>query len=255
MRFQKRLFCFCVLLGVLSAVAYASPSETLYGGCSTCGKTTLWTFKEYSRYPTCDSAGTVLYVCSVCDRVIALAAPALGHDFQETDRIEPTCTASGTSYHKCSRCAATRTETIPALAEDHAWIETGRTEPTAESEGSITYTCSVCGTTKIESIPKLEECVHEWQESDRIEATETTPGQITYVCQKCGLTEIKSIPIKPVYDGTFMNWLGSVVGLFNMTMDEIMGFEAAEFFTGVLVFLTMFSLLAKLIQQGRKGRL
>ena len=58
-----------------------------------------------------------------------------------------------------------------------------------------------------------------------------------------------------MYDGYFVNWLGSVVGLFNMTMNEIMGFPAAEFFTGVLVFITMFSLLAKLIQQGRKGRL
>ena len=52
-----------------------------------------------------------------------------------------------------------------------------------------------------------------------------------------------------------MNWLGSVVGLFNMTMNEIMGFPATEFFVGVTVFMTMFSLLAKLIQQGRKGRL
>lgn len=58
-----------------------------------------------------------------------------------------------------------------------------------------------------------------------------------------------------MYNGTFMNWLGSVVGLFNMTMNEIMGFPATEFFVGVTVFMTMFSLLAKLIQQGRKGRL
>ena len=58
-----------------------------------------------------------------------------------------------------------------------------------------------------------------------------------------------------MYEGTFLNWLGSVLGLFNMTMNEILGFPATEFFTGALVFMTMFSLLAKLIQQGRKGRL
>ena len=58
-----------------------------------------------------------------------------------------------------------------------------------------------------------------------------------------------------MYEGTFLNWLGSVAGLFNMTMNEIMGFPATGFFTGVLVFMTMFSLLAKFVQQGRKGRL
>ena len=89
----------------------------------------------------------------------------------------------------------------------------------------------------------------------RIEPTTTTPGRITYVCEKCGIIDTKSIPARPVYDGIYVNWLGSVVRLFNMTMNEIMGFEATEFFTGFLVFITMFSLLAKLIQQGRKGRL
>lgn len=58
-----------------------------------------------------------------------------------------------------------------------------------------------------------------------------------------------------MYEGSFVNWLGSVVGLFNMTMNEIIGFPATEFFSGVLVFMTIFSLLAKLIQQGRKGKL
>lgn len=58
-----------------------------------------------------------------------------------------------------------------------------------------------------------------------------------------------------MYDGSFMNWLGSVLGLFDMTLNSIMGFPALRMFAGVLVFLTMFSLLAKLLRQGRKGRL
>lgn len=58
-----------------------------------------------------------------------------------------------------------------------------------------------------------------------------------------------------MYAGSFLNWLGSVLGLFNMTMNEILGFPATEFFTGALIFMTIFSLLAKLIRQGRKGRL
>ncbi len=58
-----------------------------------------------------------------------------------------------------------------------------------------------------------------------------------------------------MYEGNFLNWLGSVLGLFNMTLNSIMGLPALRLFAGVLVFLTMFSLLAQLIRQGRKGRL
>lgn len=58
-----------------------------------------------------------------------------------------------------------------------------------------------------------------------------------------------------MYEGNFINWLGSVIGLFNMTLNSIMGFAPSRLFVGVLVFLAMFSLLAKLLRQGRKGRL
>ena len=56
-----------------------------------------------------------------------------------------------------------------------------------------------------------------------------------------------------MYEGNFLNWL--VLGLFNMTLNRIMGLPALRLFAGVLVFLMMFSLLAKLIRQGRRGRL
>lgn len=140
------------------------------------------------------------------------------------------------------------------------WLETSRTEPTTEEEGIITYTCPSCGETKTESISKLEpvvpdECAHEWEETGRIEPTETTPGKIMYVCPRCGSMKTESLSVKPEYNGTFMNWLGSVLGLFNMTLNSIMGLPALRLFAGVLVFLTMFSLLAQLLRQGRKGRL
>ena len=57
-----------------------------------------------------------------------------------------------------------------------------------------------------------------------------------------------------MYEENFLNWLSSVLGLFNMTLNRIMGLPALRLFAGVLVFLMMFSLLAKLIRQGRKGR-
>ena len=141
------------------------------------------------------------------------------------------------------------------------WSETGRTEPTTVVEGIITYTCSSCGEMKTEIIPKLEpvnpdECTHDWQETSRTEPSGTTPGQIIYTCSKCGEVRIETIsPVRPPYDGTFTNWLGSVLGLFSMTLNHIMGFRALQMFVGVLVFLIMFSLLAKLVRQGRRGRL
>ena len=56
-------------------------------------------------------------------------------------------------------------------------------------------------------------------------------------------------------EGYFVNWLGSVLSLFNMTLNRILGFVPSRLYVGTLVFLTMFSLLAHLIRQGRKGKL
>ncbi len=53
----------------------------------------------------------------------------------------------------------------------------------------------------------------------------------------------------------YMNWLGSVLSLFSMTLNSIMAFPALRMFAGVLVFLIVFSLLAKLLRQGRRGQL
>ena len=157
----------------------------------------------------------------------------------------------------CSHCGDIHvfTANFPCL-----WKETGRTEPTMQAEGIIAYKCSYCGKTKSESIPKLEpvlpdDCTHEWIETSRTEPTEITPGQIIYSCSQCGAVRTEEIAVKPEYTGTFMNWLGSVLGLFNMTLNSIMGLPALRLFAGVLVFLTMFSLLAQLLRQGRKGRL
>ena len=58
-----------------------------------------------------------------------------------------------------------------------------------------------------------------------------------------------------MYDGYYINWLGSVVGLFNMTLNKIIGFPALRLFVGVQVFLMIYGLLAWLLKQGRKGRL
>lgn len=253
-RVVRCLICFLFVVVLLTPCALAASSKlyTVSFRCSSCRS-----IRSVNMPCGCSSISVRCSNCGTSDIYYDL----FPHIWQETGRIEPTAESEGSIAYECSRCRETKSESIPKLEPDppeecvHNWVETDRTEPTTESEGSITYSCFSCGETKSESIPKLEECIHKWKETDRIGATTTTPGQITYVCQKCGLVEIKSIPVRPVYDETFMNWLGSVVRLFNMTMNEIIGFQATEFFTGVLVFMTMFSLLAKLIQQGRRGRL
>lgn len=172
---------------------------------------------------------------------------------------DATCETYALMYVKCPTCQNVKTlwNGGPFSGLGHDWQETGRTEPTTEAAGAVTYQCSVCGKSKSEALPKLEpeECTHDWVETDRRGPTETTPGQIIYTCSKCGEVKTEGIPVKPVYDEIFMNWLGSVVRLFNMTLDRILGITALQLYAGVLVFLVMFSLLAKLIQQGRRGRL
>ena len=200
MSFQKRLFskiffsiCLCAVLSSLSVTAYAASAQFEYY-CFVCDGQTVFVFIEYSSFPTCRRSGTAVYECLLCGDKKYFNVSPLGHDFQETSRIDPTCGTPGTSYQKCSRCTETRSETIPAFEGDHVWKETSRREPTVETEGSITYTCSACGTTKTESIPKLEGCAHVWKETGRREPTVETEGSITYTCSACGTTKTESIP-------------------------------------------------------------
>lgn len=267
-RFFPFLFCFCLVLGALStsamAVSVGDEVSSVCGFCAEYGEPEQeFLITEFKSPATCASPAIYYGKCWNCGTVNILELGELdpnNHNFSETSRIPPTCTSSGTVYSECLWCGKSQTETIPALGGEHTWEEISRTEATTATEGSITYQCSVCGTTKSESIPKLEECSHVWVEAGRTEPTATVPGSIQYTCSQCGESRIESIPVlppEPLDPGSisFINWLGSVVGLFNMTLNSIMGFPALRLFAGVLVFLLMFGLLAKLLQQGRKGRL
>lgn len=226
--------------------------------------------KDYSAIVQCPQTGRNLYVHSrscglIKDSTISCLHCGSYHKYtyfanhiwKETGRTESTVHSEGTIQYKCSVCGTTTSESIPKLECSHDWQETGRTEPTTEAAGAVTYQCSICGKSRSEVLPKLEieECTHDWKETDRIRPTETTPGQITYTCSKCGEVRTESIPARSQYDGTFVNWLGSVAGLFDMTLNRILGFNALRLHVGVLVFMAMFSLLVKLIRQGRKGQL
>lgn len=101
---------------------------------------------------------------------------------------------------------------------------------------------------------------HQWEIASSQRPTTEKEGYINYLCYYCGSMETVILPVLPPEPTdpdliVYMNWLSSVLGLFSMTLDHIMGFRALQMFVGVLVFLIMFSLLAKLLQQGRRGRL
>lgn len=101
---------------------------------------------------------------------------------------------------------------------------------------------------------------HDWILAESILPTTDSEGYEKWICMSCFETRIVRLPILPPEPSDpdillYMNWLGSTLSLFNMTLNRIMGFPALQMFAGVLVFLMMFSLLAKLLRQGRRGQL
>lgn len=101
---------------------------------------------------------------------------------------------------------------------------------------------------------------HDWNLGASSLPTTESEGYKTYICFSCGETKTVIIPILPPEPPNpdvllYMNWLGSVLSLFSMTLNSIMAFPALRMFAGVLVFLIVFSLLAKLLRQGRRGQL
>ena len=219
------MICFVLSAFCLSAPGLAyEVGEIVEWHCNTCGKTT--SCEVLMSVPgTCSKYGTVSFLCQVCNKKIY--------------------------------------SSTPKSPDNHTWIVISQTDPTCHASGSVNYSCSGCGVTKVEQLPAVE---HVWEETGRMEATTTAPGLITYTCSHCGDTRTEEISILPpdppdppgppaLDDVLFVNWLGSVLSLFSMTLDSIIGFPALRLFAGVLVFLMMFSLLAKLLRQGRRGQL
>ncbi len=89
--------------------------------------------------PTCVSAGSAKYICSICGDTIEKELPALGHDWNEGEQRD------GQIVYTCRRegCGATRSE---ASAHQHTYDGGVITqEPTCTSSGVRVYTCTGCG--------------------------------------------------------------------------------------------------------------
>ena len=55
---------------------------------------------------TCTKRGEIHKSCSLCEGTDIEYTDALGHDMQETSRIEPVVGKEGIIYYQCSRCNA-----------------------------------------------------------------------------------------------------------------------------------------------------
>ena len=117
---------------------------------------------------TCTTSGmNSYYYCAICDlyysdndytETIAKAElyiPALGHDVQYTNRIEPACTESGIlAHYYCNRCHSLFSDEqgknsltqqqilIPATGHTYSKVVT---PATCTAQGSEDYTCTACG--------------------------------------------------------------------------------------------------------------
>lgn len=82
-----------------------------------------------------------------------------------------------------------------------------------------------------------------------ISATEETPGWLPGVPTKLYCNREVCTEVLLGY------WLSAVLVLFEDTLAEILRTPSLRFFMAVPLFLAAFSLLARLLRQGRKGRL
>lgn len=135
--------------------------------------------------PTCTTEGSLLSVCSVCEKSeVKESLPIVDHVWEETI-VDPTCIADGAVINVCTVCEESKTETIPPLTghtytlqndSDYHWqyceICDVRTNTESHNYGSNNM-CSVCEHKK----PAEKQVIKIWV-SEITGATELTKRQI-----------------------------------------------------------------------------
>lgn len=87
----------------------------------------------------------------VYDNVATLPIPALGHDLEHHEKLDPTCVEVGyKAYETCSRCSYTTYEEVEASGHNYKLTET--VEPECVVNGYYRYTCH-CGDSYDVEIP------------------------------------------------------------------------------------------------------
>lgn len=164
-----------------------TPGKTEGTHCSACGEVIVkqdeipalghsfgdW---EIVSKATCENAGELKRVCSVCGAEETKKDPATGHDYMSSV-VKATCTKGGYTQHVCSRCGDSYKDSF-TLPVEHSYVGQVTKSATCMAEGVKTYICTNCGDTYTEIIKMLPHTVV-------IDAAQSAS------CTKTGLTEGK----------------------------------------------------------------
>lgn len=164
-----------------------TPGKTEGTHCSACGEVIVkqdeipalghsfgdW---EIVSKATCENAGELKRVCSVCGAEETKKDPATGHDYMSSI-VKATCTKGGYTQHVCSRCGDSYKDSF-TLPVEHSYVSQVTKSATCMAEGVKTYICTNCGDTYTEIIKMLPHTVV-------IDAAQSAS------CTKTGLTEGK----------------------------------------------------------------
>ncbi len=170
--------------------------------------------------PTCDEAGFAAhYVCDLCglefvdaegkeeitsDNYSDLVIPALGHDLQKVEAVEPTCTEDGNiAYWQCSRCGLlyvsgdgmeeVEEADVILPAAGHELVAVEEVPATCETDGAKAhFKCETCaklfsdaeGTAEIEAPEVIPALGHDWDEGVVTkEPTLISEGEKLFTCK------------------------------------------------------------------------
>lgn len=147
--------------------------------------------------PTCQSVGSINYICTLCGETKSDALPKIDHDYEQTDYTEGDCVTPSVTTYTCTMCKKSYTEEGPYGDHDYEPVPEMRAEPTCTESGHTVMQCVICGDTIEESLPPLG---HDWSETytQLRPSSCTVYGREARICNRCGeLADERAIPLKP----------------------------------------------------------
>ena len=75
--------------------------------------------------PTCDKAGKSFKRCEICDYILSVEIPAIGHSFEQITEVKATCEQAGSVNLKCVSCGYIETKTTEPLGHNLTVVATG----------------------------------------------------------------------------------------------------------------------------------
>lgn len=175
---MKRIIFLIVAVMLLCTVSFAAGMT-----CPECDGTS---FRTVNIPATCTENGSLTYVCKVCrTEVKVIALPAKGHTTANRVVREPTCESEGTGVTYCTVCNEDLDSNVvyPALGHDYEEVLDDFIMPTCVSVGRMTFLCqNGCGSQYYEEVPLADHMLV----VKRALPTCTEDGSEITMCQVCG---------------------------------------------------------------------